>query len=54
MNLNAPKQLTFIIAIVLFVLALIVQFAGILSVALPWLWIVAFIVLALGVILKDF
>lgn len=55
MNLTAPTNLAFLIAVVLFVLALLAQFAitG-LAVALPWLWIAAFVVLALGVLLKDF
>jgi len=56
MKLNAPKQITFIIALVLFVIALVAELGKVagLAVAMPWLWIVAFILLALGVLLKDF
>ena len=56
MKLSAPTNLVFIIAVVLFVLALLAEFGLIsaLAVALPWLWIVAFVLLALGVVLKDF
>ena len=55
MKLNAPKKIVFIIAVVLFVLALVVEFAlPTLAVALPWLWIVAFVLLALGNVLKNF
>lgn len=56
MKLSAPKQVTFIVALVLFVLALIVELGKVaaLAVAMPWLWIVAFVLLALGVLLKDF
>ena len=55
MKLNAPKQIVFYIAVVLFLVALLAEFAvAALAVANPWLWIVAFVLLALGVILKDF
>lgn len=56
MKLNAPKKIVFIIAVVLFVLALVVEFAlpALAVHALPWLWIVAFVLLALGNVLKDF
>ena len=55
MKLNAPKKIVFIIAVVLFVLALVAQFLlPALAVALPWLWIVALVLLALGNVLKDF
>ena len=56
MNLNAPKQITFFIALVLFVLAVVVELGKVaaLAVAMPWLWIVAFVLLALGILLKDF
>jgi len=56
MKLSAPTNLVFIIAVVLFVLALLAQFGLIsdLAVAMPWLWIAAFVLLALGVLLNDF
>lgn len=56
MKLNAPKQVTFIIAVVLFIVALIAELGSVaaLAVVMPWLWIVAFVLLALGVLLKDF
>jgi|MTBAKSStandDraft_2_1061841.scaffolds.fasta_scaffold33155_3 hypothetical protein len=56
MKLNAPKQVTFIVALVLFVLAFAAELGkvAVLAVAMPWLWIVAFVLLALGVLLKDF
>lgn len=55
MKLTAPTNLAFLIAVVLFVLALLAQFVlPALAVAMPWLWIAAFVVLALGVLLKDF
>lgn len=56
MKLSAPTNLVFLIAVVLFVLALLAQFGVIsaLAAAMPWLWIAAFVLLALGVLLKDF
>ncbi len=56
MKLSAPTKLVFIISVVLFVLALLAEFGLIsaLAVALPWLWIAAFVLLALGVVLNDF
>jgi len=56
MKLSAPTKLVFIISVVLFVLALLAEFGLIsaLAVALPWLWIAAFVLLALGVLLNDF
>ncbi|MEL7626667.1 MAG: hypothetical protein AAGU15_07390 [Anaerolineaceae bacterium] len=56
MKLSAPTNLVFLIAVVLFVLALLAQFGVItaLAAAMPWLWIAAFALLALGVLLKDF
>mgnify|MGYP000868274684 CR=1 FL=1 len=56
MKLNAPKKVTFFVALAFFVLALVVQFGkiAVLAIAMPWLWIVAFVLLALGVFLKDF
>ena len=56
MKLSAPTNLVFLVAVVLFVLALLAQFGLVsaLAAAMPWLWIVAFVLLALGVLLKDF
>ena len=56
MKLSAPTNVVFFIAVVLFVLAVLAQFGLIsaLAVAMPWLWIAAFVLLALGVLLKDF
>jgi hypothetical protein len=56
MKLSAPTNLTFLIAVVLFVLALLAQFAAVsaLAAVMPWLWVAAFVVLALGVLLKGF
>ncbi len=56
MKLSAPTNLVFIIAVVLFVLAVLAQFGIVssLAVAMPWLWVAAFVLLALGVMLKDF
>lgn len=55
MKLNAPKQITFIVAVVLFLVALVAQFSkiAVLAVVMPWLWIAAFLLLAIGVLLKD-
>ena len=56
MKLSAPKQITFIIAIILAVLGIL----PLLGVAIPaiagyasWLLVAAFVVLALGVILEG-
>ncbi len=56
MKLSAPTSIVFIVSVILFVLALLVEFGMIsaLAVAMPWLWSVAFVLLALGVMLKDF
>jgi hypothetical protein len=56
MKLSAPKNLVFLLAVVLFVLALLAQFGIVsgLTVAMPWLWIAAFVLLALGVLFNDF
>jgi len=41
---------------ILFIVALIAELGSVaaLAVVMPWLWIVAFVLLALGVMLKDF
>jgi uncharacterized membrane protein len=55
MKLNAPTKLAFLIAVILFILALLAEFVvPARAVVMPWLWIAAFVVLALGVLLKNF
>ena len=56
MKLSAPTNIVFFIAVVLFVLAVLAQFGIIsaLAAAMPWLWIAAFVLLALGVLLNEF
>ena len=58
MKLTAPTKPAFFISLVLFVLAILaeilVKTVPVLEKANPWLWIVAFVVLALGVLLKDY
>jgi hypothetical protein len=56
MKLTTPKQITFLVAVVLFVLGLLGTFAKVAMLASlnPWLFIAAFVVLALGVMLRDF
>ena len=56
MKLSAPTNIVFFIAVVLFVLAVLAQFGIIsaLAVAMPWLWIAAFVLLAFGVLLNEF
>ncbi|HNX46535.1 MAG: hypothetical protein VB029_06545 [Anaerolineaceae bacterium] len=55
MQLSAPKNVTFLVALVLFVLGLLGQFSILAAVAAyaGWLLIAAFVVLALGVLLKG-
>ena len=55
MTLNAPKQIVFIIAVVLAVLAVLGYFVAIPFVSLYAFWILAigFIVLAGGVVMKG-
>lgn len=56
MKLSAPTNLVFLIAVLLFVLALLAEFGTISGLAafMPWLWVAAFVLLALGVLFKDF
>ena len=56
MKLSSPKNITFYLAVLLFVLGLLGTFAkvAVLASFQPWLFIGAFVVLALGVMLKDF
>jgi len=53
MKLSAPKQITFYIAVVLAVIALIGYFVAALSGIAPWLMLAAFVVLALGNLLEG-
>lgn len=55
MKLTTPKNVTFLIAVVLFVLGLLGSFGKIAQLASfnPWLYIAAFVLLALGVMLRD-
>lgn len=56
MKLNAPKQIVFIISVILFIAAVVIQFfvSSLQETVLHWVWIVAYILLALGVVLKNF
>ncbi len=56
MKLTEPKQVTFIISVVLAILALLGMLVSIpfVSANAFWVLLVAFVVLALGVLLKDF
>jgi len=54
MNLSEPKTITFWIAVVLFILGLAGQFAvAALAPYAVWLFILAFIILALGNLIKN-
>jgi len=53
MNLSAPKNLTFYIAVVLAVIAFIGYFVGSFSAFAPWLMLIAFVVLAAGNLLEG-
>ena len=55
MNLTAPKQITFIIAVVLAVLGLLATLIplGLLTGMALWIILLGFLVLALGVLLPD-
>lgn len=55
MNLSAPKQITFIIAVVLAVLGLLATLVplGFLTGMALWIILLGFLVLALGVLLPD-
>lgn len=53
MKLSAPKNITFYIAVVLAVIALIGYFVASLGTIAPWLMLVAFIVLAAGNMLEG-
>lgn len=48
MKLSAPKNMTFYIAAILALIALIGYFVGAMAPFAPWLMLVAFIVLAAG------
>lgn len=55
MSLNAPKQVTFIIAVVLAVLGLLAMLVqlGTLTTLAPWIILLGFLVLALGCLLPN-
>jgi len=53
MKLSAPKNITFIIALVIAVIAFIGFFVSAMSAFAPWLMLVAFVVLALGNLLEG-
>ena len=48
LKLSTPKNVTFYIAVILAVIALIGFFVGALSPFAPWLMLIAFVVLAAG------
>lgn len=48
MKLSAPKNVTFYVAVVVAVIALIGFFVGSMSAFAPWLMLIAFVVLAAG------
>lgn len=56
MSLSAPKQVTFIIAVVLAVLGLLAALVplGFLSGIALWIVLLGFLILALGCLLPDF
>ncbi len=53
MKLSAPKNITFYIAVLLAVIALIGFFVASLSAFAPWLMLIAFVVLAAGNLLEG-
>lgn len=53
MKLNAPKKITFLIAVIAGVLGIIGHFVGVLSGASFWLLAGAFVLLALSCFLKG-
>jgi hypothetical protein len=53
MNLSAPKNITFYVAVVIAVVALVGYFVAALSAFAPWLMLVAFVVLAAGNLLEG-
>jgi len=53
MKLNEPKVITFLIAVVLAVLAIIFMFVPAVAAYAFWLLLVAFVVLALGNLVKG-
>ncbi|HSQ26565.1 MAG TPA: hypothetical protein VLM80_05520 [Anaerolineales bacterium] len=53
MNLSAPKNTTFYVAIVLAVIALIGFFVASMSAFAPWILLIAFVVLAAGNLLEG-
>ena len=53
MDLNEPRQITFWIAVILAVVAVIAQFVAVVSPYAFWLLLIAFVVLAAGNLLKG-
>jgi hypothetical protein len=53
MKLSAPKNITFYIAVLLAVIALIGFFVASFSAFAPWLMLIAFVVLAAGNLLEG-
>jgi hypothetical protein len=53
MTLSTPKNITFYIAVVLAIIALIGYFVASFSALAPWLMLVAFVVLAAGNLLEG-
>ena len=53
MNLSAPKNITFYIAVIVALIALIGYFVASLSGVAPWLMLIAFVILALGNLLEG-
>ena len=54
MKLSAPKNVTFYVAIVLAVIALIGFFVGSMSPFAPWILLIAFVILAAGNVMEGF
>jgi len=56
MKLSAPKQITFWIALIIAILAVLATVATIPGVTdyAFWLLVIAFVILALGTLIKDF
>jgi hypothetical protein len=53
MKLSAPKNVTFYIAVLLALIALIGFFVGAMSAFAPWIMLAAFVLLALGNLLEG-
>lgn len=53
MNLSAPKQLTFWIAVVVAVIGVVANFVPAVAAYALWVVVVAFVILALGVLIEG-